>query len=49
MPRKDKNITPGVPLKLQSLGYNVADWDDSQSSNKMTAEVAVVLSTASLC
>jgi type I restriction-modification system DNA methylase subunit len=47
MPRKDKNITPSVTQKLQSLGYNVADWDDSQTASKMTAEVAAVLSTAS--
>ncbi|GHV60794.1 hypothetical protein FACS1894195_0180 [Bacteroidia bacterium] len=47
MPRKDKNITPSVTQKLQTLGYNVADWDDSQTASKMTAEVADVLSTAS--
>jgi len=47
MPRKDKNITPSVTQKLQSLGYNVADWDDSQSSSKLTTEVATVLSSAS--
>ena len=47
MPRKDKNITPSVTHKLQSLGYNVADWDDSQTESKMTAEVADVLSSAS--
>ena len=33
--------------KLQSLGYNVADWDDSQSESKLIKEVAVVLSSAS--
>jgi hypothetical protein len=47
MPRKDKNITPSVTQKLQSLGYNVADWDDSQTESKMTAEIAVVLLSAS--
>ena len=47
MPRKDKNITPSVTQKLQELGYNVADWDGSQSATKMTKEVASVLSTAS--
>ena len=47
MPRKDKNITPSVTQKLQTLNYNVADWDDSQTASKMTAEVAKVLSTAS--
>jgi type I restriction-modification system DNA methylase subunit len=47
MPRKDKNITPSVTQKLQSLGYNVADWDDSQSESKLTAEVAAVLSSSS--
>jgi type I restriction-modification system DNA methylase subunit len=47
MPRKDKNITPSVTQKLQSLGYNVADWDDSQSKSKLTVEVALALSSAS--
>ena len=47
MPRKDKNITPSVTQKLQSLGYNVADWDDSQSTSKLTAEITTVLSSAS--
>ncbi|MDR2410265.1 MAG: SAM-dependent methyltransferase [Bacteroidales bacterium] len=47
MPRKDKNITPSVTQRLQSLGYNVADWDDSQSESKLTAEVAAVLSSSS--
>jgi len=47
MPRKDKNITPSVTQKLQSLGYNVADWDDSQSTSKLIAEIATVLSSAS--
>lgn len=47
MPRKDKNITPSVTQKLQSLGYDVADWDDSKSDQKLTKEVAFVLSTAS--
>ncbi len=47
MARKDKNITPSVTQKLQSLGYNVADWDDSQTENKLTNEIKQVLSTAS--
>ncbi len=47
MARKDKNITPSVTHKLQSLGYNVADWDDSQTENKLTDEIKQVLSTAS--
>jgi len=47
MPRKDKNITPSVTQKLQSLGYNVADWDDSQSTSKLTTEITTVLSSAS--
>lgn len=47
MARKDKNITPSVTQRLQSLGYNVADWDDSQSTNKLTTEVRLVLSTSS--
>jgi len=47
MPRKDKNITPSVTQKLQSLGYNVADWDDSQSTSKLTSEITEVLSSAS--
>jgi len=47
MPRKDKNITPSVTQKLQSLGYNVADWDDSQTATKLTTEISQVLSRAS--
>jgi len=47
MPRKDKNITPSVTEKIQQLGYNVADWDDSQSESKITPEVSTVLLTAS--
>lgn len=47
MARKDKNITPSVTQKLQSLGYNVADWDDSQTEKKLTDEIKQVLSTAS--
>ncbi len=47
MARKDKNITPSVTQKLQSLGYNVADWDDSQTERKLTSEIKQVLSTAS--
>ena len=45
MPRKDKNITPSVKEKLQQLGYNVADWDDSKT--KLTEDIREVLSTAS--
>ena len=30
MPRKDKKVTPSVTQKLQSLNYNVADWDDTE-------------------
>jgi type I restriction-modification system DNA methylase subunit len=45
MPRKDKTITPSVTNKLQSLGYNVADWDGSQTG--LIEEVSIVLSTAS--
>jgi type I restriction-modification system DNA methylase subunit len=47
MPIKDKNITPSVTQKLQSLGYNVADWDDSRSESKLTAEITAVLASAS--
>jgi type I restriction-modification system DNA methylase subunit len=47
MPRKDKNITPSVTQKLQSLGYNVADWDDSLTASKLTKEILQVLKTAS--
>ncbi len=47
MSRKDKNSTPSVTQKLQELGYNVADWDGSQSAAKITKEVVSVLSTAS--
>ena len=47
MPQKDKNITPSVTQKLQSLGYNVADWDDSRTETKLTNEISQVLSHAS--
>jgi len=47
VPRKDKNITPSVTQKLQDLGYNVADWDDSQSDAKLTEEIKLVLNKAS--
>src|SRR4051812_5067491 len=47
MPRKDKNITPSVTQRLQTLGYNVADWDDSQSASKLTREISQVLLSAS--
>jgi hypothetical protein len=45
--RKDKNITPSITQRLQFLGYNVADWDDSQTENKLTDEIRQVLSTSS--
>jgi len=45
MARKDKKITPSVTQKLQSLGYNVADWDDSQTEDKLTDEIKQVLNT----
>jgi len=47
MPRKDKNITPSVTQKIQSLGYSVADWDDSLSASKVTKEIRQVLLSAS--
>lgn len=47
MARKDKNITPSVTQKLQSLGYDVADWDDSKTEAKITKEISSVLLTAS--
>jgi type I restriction-modification system DNA methylase subunit len=47
VPRKDKNITPSVTQKLQDLGYNVADWDDSQSDVKLTEKIKRVLNKAS--
>jgi type I restriction-modification system DNA methylase subunit len=45
MPRKDRNITPSVTQKLQELGYNVADWDDSLTTAPQ--EIRQVLATAS--
>lgn len=45
MPRKDKYITPSVTEKLQSLGYNVADWDES--ATRVPNEVKIVLRSAS--
>lgn len=47
MARKDRNVTPSVTQVLQQLGYNIADWDDSQSDKKITKEIKIVLSTAS--
>jgi type I restriction-modification system DNA methylase subunit len=47
MARKDKNITPSVTQKLQELGYNVADWDDSQTPSRLTPEILSVLGTLS--
>ena len=39
MARKDKIVTPSVTQKLQELGYNVSDWDDSQTESKLTSEI----------
>ncbi|WP_099203516.1 HsdM family class I SAM-dependent methyltransferase [Miniphocaeibacter massiliensis] len=47
MARKDKNITPSITQKLQNLGYNVADWDDSQTKIKLTENIYEVLGKAS--
>lgn len=47
MARKDKNVTPSVTQKIQELGYNVSDWDDSQTMSKLTPEVIEVLRTLS--
>ncbi|MGZ3081143.1 HsdM family class I SAM-dependent methyltransferase [[Haemophilus] ducreyi] len=47
MARKDKIVTPSVTQKLQSLGYNVADWDDSKTTSKLTDEIITVLKKAS--
>lgn len=45
MPRKDKIVTPSVTTKIQQLGYNVADWDDSKSN--LPNEIIEVLQHAS--
>ncbi|MGZ9761996.1 N-6 DNA methylase [Mycoplasma sp. 394] len=45
--RKDKNITPSVTDKLQQLGYNLSDWDDSQTNKKLDQNILFVLNTAS--
>ncbi len=47
MPNKDKNVTPSVTNRLQELGYNVADWDDSLTSSKLTKEIINVFSKSS--
>ncbi|WP_249962719.1 N-6 DNA methylase [Histophilus somni] len=47
MARKDKVVTPSVTQKLQDLGYNVADWDDSQTSSKLTPDIIKVLNQSS--
>ncbi|MDR3274542.1 MAG: hypothetical protein LBS81_00835 [Endomicrobium sp.] len=45
MSRKDKNITPSVTQRLQNLGYQTADWDDSGS--KLILEIQNVLAKSS--
>ena len=45
MARSDKIITPGVTSKLQELGYNVAEWDNSGTS--IPRNVKEVFKTAS--
>lgn len=47
MPRIDKKVSPSVTRKLQSLGYDVAKWDSSQSELEITAEVYSVFKHAS--
>lgn len=47
MARKDKNVTPSVTEKIQELGYNVADWDDSQTNSKLTEQIIKKLRTLS--
>jgi type II DNA modification protein len=47
MPRKDKNVTPSVTQRLQDLGYNVSDWDDSKTETKLNALIIETLSKAS--
>ena len=47
MARKDKIVTPSVTKKLQSLGYSVADWDDSKTYSKLDEEIINALSKAS--
>lgn len=47
MARKDKNVTPSVTQKLQDLGYNIADWDDSKTQKKLDENILKALSKAS--
>ncbi|QRN65347.1 hypothetical protein [Mycoplasma phage MGyu-2021a] len=47
MARKDKIITPSVTKKLQQLGYNVADWDDSSTDSKINQDIKSVLNKSS--
>lgn len=47
MARKDKHVTPSVTNKLQSLGYSVADWDDSKTDTKLDDNIVKALSVAS--
>lgn len=47
MARKDKIVTPSVTQKLQDLGYNVADWDDSKTVDKLNDDIIKALSKAS--
>lgn len=47
MPRKDKIVTPSVTEKLQIIGYNVADWDDSKTASKLNSDIIDALSKSS--
>ena len=47
MARKDKIVTPSVTQKLQDLGYNVADWDDSKTESKLNGDIIEVLNSSS--
>ena len=47
MARKDKIVTPSVTEKLQIIGYNVADWDDSQTTSKLNFDIIEALSKSS--
>ena len=47
MARKDKIVTPSVTEKLQIIGYNVADWDDSKTTSKLNFDIIEALSKSS--
>lgn len=47
MPRQDKLVSPSLTQRLQDLGYRLADWDASQTAQRICPEILQVLKRAS--